>query len=230
MMLNVLYKLVSGIILKLQDFLNDTNKRDMNGKMEEERLKAETGAESKSDGGEQKSIDEMSREELAVAHLALRGEAERNRDLYLRSMADVDNIKKRTAKDKEDWVKYANENLLKSLLPVIDNLEKAIEHTRDESSMKALAEGLELTLKGFKDSLGKSGVTEVPALGVPFDPRVHEAVYEVNDDQTPDGIVVQELQKGYTLNGRLLRPAIVVVCKGRGCDSNRDEIPQEGQV
>jgi len=90
---------------------------------------------------------------------------------------------------------------------------------------------LELTLKGFKDSLSKSGVTEVPAPGVPFDPRVHEAVYEVNDDQTPDGIVVQELQKGYTLNGRLLRPAIVVVSKGRGSDSNkRDEIPREGQV
>jgi len=203
----------------------------MNGKMEEERLKAETEAESKVGGGEQKPIDEMSREELLEAYRTLRDESERNKDLYLRSMAEVENIKKRTAKDKEEWVKYANETLLKSLLPVIDNLEKAIEHTGDKSSVKAIADGLELTLKGFRDSLSKSGVNEVKASGAPFDPRLHEAVYEVNDDQTPDGIVVQELQKGYTLNGRLLRPAMVVVSKGGGSASVKtEEIPREGQL
>jgi molecular chaperone GrpE len=204
----------------------------MNGKMEEERLKAETEAESKvSGGGEQNPIDELSREELLEAYRTLRDESERNKDLYLRSMAEVENIKKRTAKDKEEWVKYANETLLKSLLPVIDNLEKAIEHTRDKSSVKAIAEGLELTLKGFRDSLSKSGVNEVKASGTPFDPRLHEAAYEVNDDQTPDGVVVQELQKGYTLNGRLLRPAMVVVSKGGGSASVKtEEIPREGQL
>lgn len=189
----------------------------MNGEMEEERVKAETGAENiaQEKGGEAKPIEEMSCEELMEACKNLHGEAERNRDLYLRSMADLDNIKKRSAKEKEEWIKYANENLLKSLLPVIDNLEKAIEHSREKSSLDALREGVLLTLKGFKDTLSKSGVNEVQAPGVPFDPHVHEAVYEVNDDQTPDGIVVQELQKGYTLNGRLIRPAMVVVSKGR---------------
>jgi len=175
--------------------------------MEEEILKAETGADPK-------PIDEMTREELIEAWRNLQGESERQRDLYLRSMAEAENIRKRSVKEKEEWVKYANEVLLKSLLPVIDNLEKAIEHSRDQSSMNALREGVMLTLKGFKDSLSKSGVTEIQAPGAPFDPRLHEAVYEVNDDQTPDGIVVQELQKGYTLNGRLLRPAMVVLSKG----------------
>jgi molecular chaperone GrpE len=177
----------------------------------------------------------MTREEMVESLRELKEKADRNYDLYLRSMAEVENIRKRAAKEREEWVKYANENLIKALLPVIDNLEKAVTHARDENSLQALREGVELTLKGLKDSLGKSGVQEVKTEGVPFDPRFHEAVYQAEDDHATAGNVIQELQRGYTFNGRLLRPAMVVVSSGRAKDRKKDtekreEIPREGSL
>jgi molecular chaperone GrpE len=200
--------------------------------MEEEKSKVVSQSaqnnidESRSDD---KALEEMTKEEVADAFQCLKESADRNRDLYLRSMAEVENIKKRAAKEKEEWVKYSNENLVKSILPFMDNLEKAVAHARDGSSPDALRQGVELTLKGLKDSLAKSGVLEVQALGALFDPRYHEAVYEVEDDRAPVGTVIQELQKGYTLNGRLIRPAMVVVSKGQAKEAEkREETPREG--
>jgi len=172
------------------------------------------------------SLEKMTKEEVLEAFRGMKETAEREHDLYLRSMAEVENIKKRAAKEKEEWVKYANENLVKSILPFMDNLEKATAHARDGKSLDALREGVELTLKGLKDSLRKSGVQEVEASGAPFDPNYHQAVYEKEDDHAPVGTVVQELQKGYTLYGRLLRPAMVVVSKGPSKGEKREEIPQ----
>jgi molecular chaperone GrpE len=182
-----------------------------------------------------KPPESMTREEMVESLRELKEKADRNYDLYLRSMAEVENIRKRAAKEREEWVKYANENLIKALLPVIDNLEKAVTHARDENSLQALREGVELTLKGLKDSLGKSGVQEVKTEGVPFDPRFHEAVYQAEDDHATAGNVIQELQRGYTFNGRLLRPAMVVVSSGRAKDRKKDtekreEIPREGSL
>lgn len=182
-----------------------------------------------------KPPESMTREEMVESLRELKEKADRNYDLYLRSMAEVENIRKRAAKEREEWVKYANENLIKALLPVIDNLEKAVTHARNENSLQALREGVELTLKGLKDSLGKSGVQEVNTEGVPFDPRFHEAVYQAEDDHATAGNVIQELQRGYTFNGRLLRPAMVVVSSGRAKDRKKDtekreEIPREGSL
>jgi molecular chaperone GrpE len=184
---------------------------------------------------DEKQFERMPPEEMIEAFREQRQKADRNYDLYLRAMADAENIKKRAAKEKEDWIKYANENLIKSILPVIDNLEKAITHSRDESSLDALREGVELTLKGLKDSLGRSGVEEVEAEGASFDPRFHEAVYEAEHQDAAPGTVIQELQKGYTFNGRLLRPAMVVVSRGRAENRSehsetREDIPREGSL
>jgi molecular chaperone GrpE len=158
-----------------------------------------------------KSLDKMTKEELVEKIQELQKESQRNYDLYLRSQAEMENMKKRNRKDKEDWLKFAGETLIKEMLPVLDNLEKALSHSNNENTVHALKEGIHLTLKGLKDSLSKSGLEEVKALGEPFDPCFHEAVSEMDDPKAKPGIVITELQKGYVLNSRLIRPAMVVV-------------------
>ena len=163
---------------------------------------------------EEKPLEKLTKEELREKIKKLEQEKQTNFDLYLRAQAEMENMKKRAKKEKEDWLRYANETLIKELLPVMDNLENAISHSNNEHSFDALREGVELTLKGMKDSLMKSGVEEVKAQGEAFDPCFHEAVSEVEDASVKSGTVVYELQKGYILNQRLIRPARVVVSRG----------------
>jgi molecular chaperone GrpE len=163
---------------------------------------------------EDKPIEEMSKQELIEKLDRLQEKVDKNYDQYLRSQAEMENIIKRNKKEKEDWIKYANETLIKDLLPVMDNLEKAISFTDDKNSLDALKEGVELTLKNLKDTLTKSGLKEVEAQGKPFDPTYHHAVSEQDAEDVAAGIILQELQKGYMLHQRLIRPAMVVLSKG----------------
>jgi molecular chaperone GrpE len=163
---------------------------------------------------EEKAPEKMTKKELIQKVNEFQEESKKHYDLYLRSEAEIENIRKRNKKEKEDWIRYANETLIKDILPVIDNLEMAISHTQNEDAFQALKEGVELTLKGLKDTLEKSGLEEVKAEGEPFDPCYHHAVSEMEDQSMEPGTIVQELQKGYTLKQRLIRPAMVVVCKG----------------
>ncbi len=158
-------------------------------------------------------LEKMTKEELIEKIGTIQALADRNYDLYVRSQAEIENVRKRFQKDKQDLAKFANETIIKQLLPVADNLEKAIAHTTDENSLDALREGLDLTLKGFLDALEKSGVERVEALDQPFDPNFHEAVSEVENDAVEPGTVVNVLQNGYVLNKRLMRPAMVVVSR-----------------
>ena len=158
-------------------------------------------------------LEKMTREELIDRIEAIQGLADKNYDLYVRSQAEIENVRKRFQKDKQDLAKFANDTIIKQLLPVADNLEKAIAHATEENALDALREGIDLTLKGFLDILKKNGVARVEALDQPFDPNFHEAVSEAEDDTVKPGTVVNELQKGYTLNNRLIRPAMVVVSK-----------------
>jgi len=158
-----------------------------------------------------RALDELTKEEVLRKIQELQKESEKNYDLYLRSQAEMENVKKRNRKEKEDYLKFANENLIKEMLPVLDNLEKALSHSENENTVHALKEGIHLTLRGLKDILSKSGLEEVKALGEPFDPCFHEAVSEMDDPKAKPGIVITELQKGYVLNSRLIRPAMVVV-------------------
>ncbi len=129
--------------------------------------------------------------------------------------ADFENYKKLKAKEKEETVKYGNEVLIKELLPVIDNLERALDHAGQTEDVKSIAQGVSLTLSQFLKVLEKSGVTRIEAAGTRFDPNIHEAFFqEERNDMEPD-TVVSEYQKGYMLNGRLLRPAVVIVSKQR---------------
>lgn len=149
--------------------------------------------------------------ELAAA----REEARQNHDRWLRERADLENLKKRTARERQDAIRFGNESLLRDLLPVLDNLERAIAATTDGSDAQRVAEGLELVRKAFVDTLQRHGVERVTAAGERFDPSRHEAVGYVESDTHEAHHVMVEHQPGYSLNERLLRPAMVTVSKGK---------------
>jgi molecular chaperone GrpE len=172
-----------------------------------------------------KALDQLTKEELLEKAREFQKESEKNYDLYLRSQAEMENLKKRNRKEREDYLKFASESLIKDMLPVLDNLEQALSHSENENNVHALKEGIRLILKGLKDTLSKSGLEEVKALGEPFDPCFHEAVSEMADPKAKPGIVLTELQKGYLLNARLIRPAMVVVNRqqaGRTADQDKN--------
>jgi molecular chaperone GrpE len=168
-----------------------------------------------------KKVDEMTKQELIVKLSETEEEAHNNYDLYMRTYAEMENIKKRGIKEREELAKYANESLIKELLPVIDSLEKAIAHARDDQNSLALVEGLELTRDGLMKTLEKAGLEEVEAMGKPFNPNFHEAVSQQKDDAVAPGHVMIELQKGYVLNGRLIRPSTVVISSGKDTNEER---------
>jgi molecular chaperone GrpE len=158
-------------------------------------------------------LEEMKKEELIEKIKEIQESADKNYDLFMRSVAEFENSKKRFQKEKSDLIKFSNESLIKQFLLVIDNLEKAISASQDENSVEAVREGIELTLKGLVDTLERSGLAQVEAEGQPFDPNFHEAISEMEDNKVEPGTVIQVLQKGYTLNERLIRPAMVVISK-----------------
>src|SRR4030043_767044 len=163
-------------------------------------------------------LDRLAKSELLKLAKELKEKSEKDYDRFLRAQAECDNIIKRNKKEKEEWIKYSNETLIKDLLPVIDNLERAISHATDANSADALREGIELILMGLKDALAKSGLGEVKATGNTFNPCLHHRVSTREDTEVEAGIVLDELQKGYTLNKRLIRPAMVVLSKGGSGD------------
>jgi molecular chaperone GrpE len=140
-------------------------------------------------------------------------EAKNNYDRFIRQTAEIENLKRRVIRDKEETIRYANEALVKELLPVLDNLERAIAHAKSSGNGDSLVEGVELILKGLFDALGRHGVSQVAALGHPFNPQLHEAMAQVDNDSAQPNSVLEEHQKGYLLRERLLRPALVTVVK-----------------
>ena len=137
--------------------------------------------------------------------------AEEQRDRYLRAAAEFDNARKRGAREREEYTRYANESLLRELLPVLDNFERALQAARGEPAAAAVTAGVELTQRELLRVLEKFGVTPFPAVGQPFDPERHEAIARVPAQGRPEGTVVDETARGYLLNGRVLRPAMVTV-------------------
>jgi molecular chaperone GrpE len=156
----------------------------------------------------------------------LRKEVAELNSKYVRLYADFDNYKRVVAKEKEELIKYSNEELLKGLLSVIDHLELALQHSDKNSndSLPALIEGVELTLKELKTTLERYGLTGIEALGKPFDPFVHHAMTQVETDESEENRVVSEFRKGYMLQDRVLRPAFVGVSKKpSGGEENKED-------
>jgi molecular chaperone GrpE len=148
--------------------------------------------------------DQKSAEVLEIADL---------KDQLLRSAAEFENLKRRTVRDVENAHKFGTEKLISDLFPVIDSLEKAIETAQDVEGARAIAEGVELSLKLFMDSLSRNGLSTVDPLGMPFDPSLHEALAVVPNENAEPNSVMEVIQKGFTLNERLVRAAKVVVVK-----------------
>jgi molecular chaperone GrpE len=152
---------------------------------------------------------ESMRKQLAEKEL----EVKTNYDRFLRQVAELENFKKRTARDRDEAIRFANEALIKDLLTVVDNLERAVAHASGGGNGKPIVEGVEMVLKGLLDAMAKHGVTQISAVGQPFDPSKHEAISQVESESHEPNAVVDELHKGYMLHDRLLRPALVSVAK-----------------
>jgi len=140
-------------------------------------------------------------------------EMERLQDRLLRLQAEFENFKRRTARERAEVVKFANEGLLQSFLPVLDNLERARASAPADPVVLPLAEGIDMIVRLFRAELEKAGVTAVEALGKPFDPSIHQAVAQVETEDGEDNQVTDEIQRGYLLEGRILRPAMVRVSR-----------------
>ncbi len=149
---------------------------------------------------------------------ALRAEVEQLRDRYVRLQADFDNHRRRQLKERQEALQYGHENLVKDLLGTVDNLDRAIEHASrsDGGDFDSMLQGVELVRRELHGALAKHGMSEIEAEGMPFDPNVHEAMAQREDDTVPANTVVEVFQKGYRLRDRLLRPARVVVSKRTG--------------
>ncbi len=141
-------------------------------------------------------------------------EVEQWKEVALRSRADLDNFRKRMAQEKTDALKYANGNLLESLLPVIDNFHFGLIAAEHDPAAQNILVGLNMVAKQLQDFLKEFGVEEIPAIGLPFDPNLHEAVSQLPNAEVAEGVVITQVRKGYKLKDRLLRPANVVVSTG----------------
>ena len=141
----------------------------------------------------------------------LRQQLEAEQNKYLRLLADYDNFKRRTQIDKELANKFRSQSLLSDILPVLDNFERALSLKTTSEESASLLKGVEMVQKSLIEAVSREGLEEIKAVGEPFDPNFHQAVMQEKDDSAEPGTVLQELQKGYILKGRVLRPAMVKV-------------------
>jgi molecular chaperone GrpE len=165
------------------------------------------------DGGDDAAPapQEVELDRLRQALEAKTREADQAVDRYLRAAAELDNVRKRAAREREDYIRTANEALLRDLLPVLDNFDRALQAARAEPGAAAVTAGVELIQRELLRVLEKAGVTSFASVGSPFDPERHEAVATVPAVDQPDMTVVGEIARGYLLHGRVLRAAMVTV-------------------
>ncbi len=185
------------------------NETPNEGQPAENGAPAEADAEDKGFDPETATVEEwkalLEEKEAEIAAL---------KDKLLRMAADMENTRKRLERERNEAISFANENLLRELLSVIDNLERAIQHAEQDPESQGLLEGVKMTHKHFLDTLARFGCKPFDAKGKDFDPCYHEAILQQETDEHPANTVVQEFQRGYTLHDRLLRPAMVAVAKG----------------
>ena len=176
-------------------------------------------------------VDSISTEELDGLK-AKAAKADENWDKYLRTAAELDNYRKRVAREKEELARFASERVVSALLPTLDNLERAVDAAQKHGAGDpALLEGITQVYSQFRRSLVEFGREEVVAnAGHPFDPNLHEAVGQVESGEYPEGHVIEQLQRGYKLADRLLRPARVVVSKGLPASGQSESSSSESEV
>jgi molecular chaperone GrpE len=170
--------------------------------------------------GSEETVEKMAEEkqqegekDMAAALEEAKNKLLESEDKVLRLAADYENTKKRLEREREMSLKYAEENILRELLPGIDNIERAMEQGRESDNIEGLLEGVELTRDGLMATLEKYGVKAIESIGQPFDPNIHEAIAMEETEEIAPNLVVREFQKGYVYKDRLLRPAKVIVSK-----------------
>jgi molecular chaperone GrpE len=151
-----------------------------------------------------------SREQLGQ----LKTELEKYKDIALRSVADLDNYRKRMAREKDDAIRYANANFLERLIPILDNFDLGLQAAKLGGSQSAVTDGMTMVFRQLQEFLASCGVETIDATGEHFDPNLHEAIAQEENAEVEDGVVIRQLRKGYKLKDRLIRPANVVVSKG----------------
>jgi len=187
----------------------------MNDQSTEETQETEEAREPEAASAEANE-DPLARAEAEVARL---------KDVLMRTAADFDNFRKRTRREIEDARRGGKDDLLKELLPVFDNLERAVQSATRATDVKAVADGIQMVLRQFGDTLGRAGIQRVPATGQTFDPQIHDAIQQVETNEHPPGTVVAEVQAGYMHGERLVRPAMVVVSKAKASDGEPEGTP-----
>ena len=178
---------------------------------EDSAVGADPGAPDPTDSEADSAEPEPAGDPLELAE----AECARWKDRCLRTAADFDNFRKRSRRDVEDAYRRGREDLFRDLLPVFDNLERAVAHVEGATDVASLAEGIRMVMRLFADTLSKLEIERVQAVGVGFDPSVHEAIQHMPTDEHPPGTVAAEVQPGYRMGTRLVRPAMVVVAKAK---------------
>ena len=187
------------------DVLNDDEQEK--SEQEIENVSHETNV----DEAPEETLDELSmlQMELKVA----KEEAKQNYDQYLRVLAETDNQKKRMIKEREEYLKYANISLVKKLIRIMDDLERAWSLSQDNKDFEQLYKGVDMILKNMGEALEKEGVETIEVQGKEFDPEFHEPLIMEANDAFESNMIIEELQKGYTMHGRVVRPSLVKVCQ-----------------
>ena len=165
--------------------------------------------------GRQEEITEVKKlselEELKNKLSEKDGEIEEHKNKYLRALADLDNFRKRSVIEREEIITFANETLIAALLPIIDSFERALQSFQKVETNEEILKGIALIKRQFEDALSKAGVAPIDALGKEFDPNYHEAVMKKKSKDHPEGTVIEVMQGGYTLHGKVIRPAMVII-------------------
>ncbi len=192
----------------------DKTPDDQNGETRNEEI-LEAGGDVESNANDADGASDVSSETDELIQAAVAAALAEQQDMVLRAQAEVQNMRRRCEQDVEKAHKFALEKFGTELLPVMDNLERALQAVTnaDDESVKALYEGVELTLKGFSETLSKNNIEQLDPQGEPFDPQQHEAMSIVENDDVEANTVLTVVQKGYLLNGRVIRPAMVIVAK-----------------
>ena len=166
------------------------------------------------DSTDQKDLDPIEEAQKDAAHW---------KDLAARNQAELDNYRKRMAREKSDAIKFANASLLSELLPVIDSFQMGLSAAINEDPDSIISKGMEMVQKQLEEFLTSQGAVLISSVGQKFDPNIHEAISQESSDEVPSGHVISEIRKGFTLNDRLLRAANVIVSKGPQAEEKQNE-------
>jgi len=166
-----------------------------------------------------KKKDQITEKDIVCEKETLQKEVLEYKDKWIRALADYDNLKKRAQKEKQDFLKFANQFLIVELFPIMDSFDSAILSIEKSNDKESFLKGIKMLQKEFHRVLEVNGLKRIKSIGEKFDPNMHQAEEEVVTDKYPEGFVAEEIRSGYTLSDRLLRPAIVKVSKKK----NREE-------